>query len=152
MIVPGSGDEYIIVDWMEINLGFRNMLIMVNTHRVEEGRQPVGRNVIMNAFDRMNPLIDRIDKMPQGSTYHEGWRDAKRNQTKQFLVILGEISKDDLEKEYLDGTPRAFDRDHLPTLSRNQVVFYEETLIEQEGGLTNSTGYQINFPCDSNGH
>ena len=152
VIVPGSSDESIIADWMECNLGFRNTLIMVNTHRVEEGRQPVGRNAIMNAFDRMNPLIDKIDKVPQGSTHHEGWREARRNQTKQFLVMLGEISKDDLMREYPAGIPRAFDPDHLPTLTRNQVVFYDETHIEQEGGLTNSTGYQIRFPRDSDGN
>ena len=81
-ILDGSGDESIIADWMEMKLGFRNTLIMVNTHRVDEGRQPVGCNAIMNAFDRMNPLIDRIDKMPQGITHHEGWRDVRRNQTK----------------------------------------------------------------------
>ena len=71
--------------------------------------------------------------MPQGRTHHEGWRDARRNQTKQFLVMLGEITKEDLNKEYPDGIPCAFDTDHLPTLSRNQVVFYDETHIEQEG-------------------
>ena len=39
---------------------FRNTLILVSTHRVEEGRQLVGRNAVMNAFDRMQPKVELI--------------------------------------------------------------------------------------------
>ena len=52
---------------------------MVYTRRVEEGRQPVGRNAIMNAFDRMNPRVDKIQKVSQSSTSHNGWREARKN-------------------------------------------------------------------------
>ena len=38
VIVSGSDDESNITDWTQINLGFRNTLIMVNTHCVEKGR------------------------------------------------------------------------------------------------------------------
>ena len=67
LIVPGSTEEAIIADWMEMNLGFRNTMVMVNTHRVEEGRQPVSRNAVMNAFDRMAPQGNIITKIPQGT-------------------------------------------------------------------------------------
>ena len=45
---------------MEHNLGFRNTLIMVNSHRVQEGKIPVGRNALMHVFDRMAPLANII--------------------------------------------------------------------------------------------
>ena len=63
-ISPGSKEESIIADWMEANFGFRNTLVMVNTHRVEERLQPVRRNAIMTAFDLMNPHVDKIYKVP----------------------------------------------------------------------------------------
>ena len=71
MILEGSSDEGIIADWMEANLGFRMTTIMVNQHRVEEGRFPVGRNAVMNAFDRMNPILSKIQKRCQGDTNNE---------------------------------------------------------------------------------
>ena len=151
LILPGSKEEHIIADWMEANLGFRNTLLMVNSHRVEEGLMPVGRNAIMTAFDRMNPRVDKIQKVPQGNSSHEGWAEARRNQTKQFLVMLGEIGLEQLEREHPEGIPPGFDPRLLPKLSRNQVVFFDETHIEQEGGLVTTTGYQIRFPRDENG-
>ena len=60
LIQPGSFEEELIADWMEQNLSFRNTLIMVNSHRVQEEKIPVGRNTLMHAFDRMVPLINII--------------------------------------------------------------------------------------------
>ena len=37
LVVPGSTEEAIIANWMEMNLGFRNTTAMVNVHRAEEG-------------------------------------------------------------------------------------------------------------------
>ena len=85
---------------MEANLGFRNTLIMVNTHRIEEGRQPVGKNAIMHAFDRMNPKINKVQKLPQGNKSHSAWALARKNQTKQFLVMLGELTLEELQKMF----------------------------------------------------
>ena len=118
---------------MEVNLGFRNTLVMVNFHRVEEGLIPVGRNAIMTAFDRMNPRVHKIQKVPQSSSSHEGWTEARKIQTKQFLVMLGEISIGDLEEQYPESIPPAFDPRLLSKLSCNQFVFFDETHIEQEG-------------------
>ena len=42
MIEVGSPEEVIIADWMEANLGFRNTTIMINRHRMDEGRVHVG--------------------------------------------------------------------------------------------------------------
>ena len=105
----------------------------------------------MNAFDRMAPQVSVISKIPQGNINHDAWRVALWNQMKQMLVMLGEISTEQLKSEYPDGIPIEFDPEHLPALSRNQVIFYDETHLEYEGGSTTTTGYQIRFPRDSEG-
>ena len=66
MIDTGSPEKGIIADWMEAGLGFRNTTIMVNRHRVDEVRVPVGRNAVMNAFDRMDTLINKIQNCVKG--------------------------------------------------------------------------------------
>ena len=81
-ISSGSGEESIIADWIEMNMGFRNTLVMVDTHWIEEGRQTAGRNSVINAFYRMAPRIDIVSKIPQGNMNHDAWRLARKNQTK----------------------------------------------------------------------
>ena len=136
---------------MEMNLGFRNTTVIVNTYRVEEGRQPVGRNAIMNAFGRMTPQVSVIAKIPQSNVNHDGWQRARKNQTKQLLVMLGGISVDELKYEYPDGIPNEFGPDQQPRLTRNQVIFYDEAHLQQEVGSATTTGYQIRFPRASEG-
>ena len=114
VILPGSKKETIIADWMEANFGFQNTLIMTNSHRVDEGLQPVGRNAIMYAFDCMSSRIDKIQKVPQGSSSHEGWTEARKNQTKQFLVMLDKITFEELNVLHPDAIPPAFDPCILP--------------------------------------
>ena len=136
---------------MEMNLGFRNTLITVNAHRVEESTPPVGRNAMMNAFDRMQPKVELIQKVQQGNTNHKAWKNTQRNQTKQFLVMLDELPESESLKEHPKGISSAFNKDRLPKVSRNQLVFYDETHIDQEGYTTTHTGYQIRFPRDASG-
>ena len=54
--------------------------------------------------------------------------------------MLGEISIEELEEQYPEGIPPGFDPRLLPKLSRNHVVFFDESHIEQEGGLATATG------------
>ena len=88
VIEAGSKDEYLLVNWLEDNLGFRRATEFLNEHRVNEGRLPVGRSAVMNAFNRMSPKINRIQK-----TVQEGisaiWITARFNQVKQLLVMQG---------------------------------------------------------------
>ena len=66
VIEPGSVDEGLLADWMEDNHDFRQSTIFLNQHRTEEGRMPVERSAVMNAFDRMNPRISLVQKQVQG--------------------------------------------------------------------------------------
>ena len=105
IISPGSSDEGIIADWMEDNMGFRNTTVMVNQHRRDEGRGPVGKNAVMNAFDRMDPIPTHTEKMCQGDNKNKNWRLARKNQSKQNLIMRGLITKDQLLTEYDGDTP-----------------------------------------------
>ena len=124
-------------------MGFRNTTIMVNHHRREEGRIPVGHNTVMNAFDRMQPLITKIEKRCQGDTNNDEWACARKNWSKQLLIMRGVITKEQLLTEYPEGIPTEYDPDKLPSITKNQVAFFDETHIEQEGGLITKTGVQI---------
>ena len=68
LILPGSSEGGIIADWMEDNTGFRNTTVMVNQHRRGEGRRPVWRNTVMNAFDRMDPILTNSEKCAKETT------------------------------------------------------------------------------------
>ena len=136
---------------MEDNMGFRNTTVMVNQHRRDEGRGPVGRNAVMNAFDRMNPILTHTEKMCQGDNKNDSWRLAQKNQAKQNLIMRGLITREQLLTEYDGDIPPFFDPRKLPTITREQVAFFDETHIEQEAGVISKTGIQIRFPRDEHG-
>ena len=71
LIQPGSSDEGLITDLMENNMGFIQTTVMLNEHHRGQGKHPVGRNAVMSAFDRMNPKIDRVQKVVQGGSSEE---------------------------------------------------------------------------------
>ena len=82
----------------------------------------------------MATQVSVIANISQGNVNYDEWRRARKNQTKQLLVMLGGISVDELKYEYPDGIPNEFGPDQQPRLTRNQVIFYDETHLEQEGG------------------
>ena len=108
----------LIADWMENNMGYRKTTEFLNQHRTEEGRLPVGRSVVMNCFDRMNPKVTKVTKEVQGGALAV-WAEAKKSQTKQLLVMRGVIEKEELQQEYQQGIPKQYDPNLLPDLSRH---------------------------------
>ena len=64
-------------------------------------------------------------------------------------MMVDKLLGSELLKEHPEGIPLAFDKDRLPKVSRNQVVLYDETHMDQERGTTTHTGYQIRFPHDA---
>ena len=81
VIEAGSKDECLLADWLEDNLGFRRVTELLNEYRVDEARLPVERSAVMNAFNRMSPKIDRIQKTVQGGT-SATWITTRFNQVK----------------------------------------------------------------------
>ena len=73
---------------------------MINQYRCDEGRVPVGRSTVINAFDRINLNITHTDKMFQGDNKNKKWRLAKRNQFKQNLIMRRPITKYQLFTKY----------------------------------------------------
>ena len=59
--------------------------------------------------------------------------------------------KDQLLTEYDGDIPPWFDPRKLPLLTHEQVIWFDETHIEQEAGVISKTGIQIRFPRDENG-
>ena len=68
------------------------------------------------------------------------------------MIMLGWVTLDDLKKEYLDAPiPHEYDPLHLPSIISEQIVWYDEMHIKQEGGTNTNDGYQVRFHRDENG-
>ena len=65
--------------------------------------------------------------------------------------MLDELSESEVLDKHPEGIPLCFSKDQLPKVSHNQVVFYDETHMDQEGGATTHTGYQIRFSRNVSG-
>ena len=63
IIESGSVDEELIARWMADHVGFRMCTMLVNEHRREEGKERVGVNTVVNAFYRLKPKINIIEKV-----------------------------------------------------------------------------------------
>ena len=64
-------------------------------------------------------MITKVEKRQQGNKNNEVWVLARKNQAKQCCVMLGEITKHDLSKQYSDASiPDQFNPDKLPTFDR----------------------------------
>ena len=125
---------------MELNMGFRNTLVVLNTHRVEDGRQLVGHNAVMNIFDRMALRVDIISKIPQRNVNHDTLRVARKNHAKQFLVMSGDLTEEALMKKHPQGIPSQYNPKQLPQLSRNQVIFMRKRIWSRREGPQQQLG------------
>ena len=63
--------------------------------------------------------------------------------------MQGALNKKELLEEYPEDIPPEFDPDLLPHLDRHQVVFFNETHMDQEGGPVFTGKYQVRFPRDN---
>ena len=152
LIQQGSMEEQIIADWMEQGLGFRQTTKMVNQHRRDQGLTLVGRSAVRNHFEKMNPVISRTQKICQGNSNNKGWIDARKRQCEQFCIMFNKLTTEDLLREHKTfPLPLCFEPSRLPRLHPDQIVWFDETHIEQEGGAASRTGVQIRFPRDPTG-
>ena len=151
-IQQGSVEEGIIADWMEAGLGFRFTTAMVNQNLMESGKTPVSLSAIYEHFDRMNPTLTKISKCCQSNNNNKAWVNARFRQCKQFSIMFGKIKKSDLKSEYNTlPIPPHYDPELLPQVSPDQVVWFDETHIQQEGGRVTRIGVLIRFPRNENG-
>ena len=69
--------------------------MLVNEHRREEGSERVGVTSVINAFYRLRPRINIIQKVQSGGL-NEGWMNASYNIAKQMKIMLGEMNMDEI--------------------------------------------------------
>ena len=68
------------------------------------------------------------------------------------MIMFQRIDLPTLEAEYSpDPIPNKLYLHKLPNTSTNQVVFFDETHIQQDGGRVSRDGVQIRLPRDANG-
>ena len=65
--------------------------------------------------------------------------------------MQGGVSRENLKEEFPNGISIEFDLDQLPNLDKHQVVFFDETHLEQEGLSGFKTKYQLRFPRNNEG-
>ena len=154
VIQRGSIEEGIIADWMEADMGARMTTKMVNEHRKSEGLELVSINVILRHMKKMAPKVTPIKKKSQGNNDNFEWVNARYCQCLQFLIRLKIISKQDLIDNiwYTLPIPQYFQEENLPPLNINQIVWFDETHIEQSGiSSCHISKKQVRFPRDENG-
>lgn len=61
IIEAGSIEEYIVVNWMESDLGFCGTTDMVNQYCWDTEKK-IGQNDIMSIFLWMKPLVAKVEK------------------------------------------------------------------------------------------
>ena len=106
----------------------------------------------MSAFRSMLPVITKVTKIMQGNVNHDALNLARKNQTKQYMVMLGKITKQDLLDEYDDSPiPMWLDPAYLPSIDRLQVGWWEEMHIKKEGEKRMHNNLQIRFPRNAAG-
>ena len=69
--------------------------MLVNEHRIEEGKERVGVSAVMNAFYCLAPKITIIEKVQSGGL-NAGWMNASHNIAKQMQVMFGRITDDEI--------------------------------------------------------
>mmetsp|Transcript_36666 Transcript_36666/g.43818 ORF Transcript_36666/g.43818 Transcript_36666/m.43818 type:complete len:167 (-) Transcript_36666:313-813(-) len=157
--------------WMESHLDFRMTTMLVNEHRREEGKERVGVSAVMNAFYRLQPKVNIIEKMQSGGL-NQAWMDASYNIAKQMQIMLGRISDNEVMTDstgtnlakfairnsnmngnanttikhtlapfcyslgirHYDPPPPWFDQNCLRKLTEEQIAWWDECHIEQQGG------------------
>ena len=79
------------------------MLDAINDFQEERGKSLLGSNAVTGALKRMNAKMVAANKQNHGSNNPESdWARARFNFVKQLLIRTGEMTINDLIKEYGD--------------------------------------------------
>ena len=60
--------------------------------------------------------------------------------------MQGVLRSEEIKYQHDSSIPYEFDCTQLPQLDRNQVVFFDECHMDQEGGPVTGGEYQVRFP------
>ena len=138
LIKPGSVEENLIATWMESHCGFRFTTEQVNEHRKQQGDVGVSRYAVMAAFYRLDPKIDVLFKIVSGG-HNKKWIQAMFNVTNQMEEMMDNLTVEEVltvrHGEIRNGpAPLMFERHLLPSISKTQIIWWDEYHIGQQGG------------------
>eukprot|EP00978_Attheya_sp_CCMP212_P039955 scaffold212967_cov35-Attheya_sp.AAC.1 len=87
LLPDGCVEMQIIADHMEMGLGLRQTLELVNEHRVQNGKIDICFYTLHQAYLRLEPVVRPIQRSKQGSCDPESaWAIARKNQSQQLLI------------------------------------------------------------------
>jgi hypothetical protein len=152
LIPPGSYEQELIADCIEMGLSFSVTHHIVNEHRREENGVLVGRDAVWRTVKRLNPVVQKTPRSSQGNTdATSGWAIARKNWVAQLLIRLGRMPDDELETLKVDGVlPDHFNIDKLTKLSIPQMSWFDETHRKVTIGI--GADFQTKFRRDENGN
>ena len=84
----------IISDLMENRLGLSYKTKLINCHCHQNGFDAVFRSTVNLEFLRLQPKITRIHKIQQGTKNEGKWKEARKCQTKKWLIMLNRLPED----------------------------------------------------------
>ena len=155
-IVVGSLEEHILADGKEDGMSNADALDAINDYREEKGKSLFGKNAVEGALKRMCTKIVAVNKQNHGSDDPESdWSRARCNFVKQLLIRTGEITIDDLKKEYgcENNIPAWFHPLNVTPLPPDAVSWFDEThkdcCVSDHGGKVKR---QYLFKRDKNGN
>jgi hypothetical protein len=153
LLPDGCVEMQIIADHMEIGLGLRQTLEIVNEHRKQSGKSDICLYTLHQAYLRLEPVIRPIQRSKQGSCDPKSaWAIAQKNQSRQLLIRFG-VDGDHFYFEEGVAIPDYFDPDKMTTLTLEQVFFWDETHKKVYVGFqgANGSNTQCCFRRDANG-
>ena len=101
----------------------------------------------MNVFDRMSPILTHTEKMCQGDNKNENWRLARKNQSKQNLIMRGLITREQLLTEYGGDPPSGSIHVNSPRSHANKLSGSMRRILNKRQGSSR----RLVFRSDSRG-
>jgi hypothetical protein len=152
LIPPGSYEEELIADCIEMGMGIRVTHQVVNSHRLEGGGDLVGSDTIWRSVHRLNPVVERTPTASQGSKDKlAAWTVARKGWIAQLLIRFGEMSDEKLETLKVDGIlPPYFRIENLTSLTLDQIAWFDETHKKVVIGM--GKDFQTKFRRDEHGN
>ena len=79
---------------MENYLGMRYTTYLKNCHCHHEGFNAVCKYTVDISFLRIQPKRTKVQRIQQGTKNEGVWKEARRRQTKQWLIVINRLPED----------------------------------------------------------
>ena len=93
-LVSKMDELNILADSMENRRGLTYTTKLINCNLRQNSFDAVCRSTVNLAFLRLTSKITKIQKIKQGTKNEGKWKEARRRQTKQWLVMLNRLQED----------------------------------------------------------